>query len=104
MLGVAGQQSCVRLHAALNLCMSFVKAQGCNGAETAFLIDACVHESGLPCEITKARVKRRTLLYYKNVRFRVEPGQFLFSGQFQPGNVLADVLKFNNGNVITKTS
>ena len=46
-------------------------------------------------------MKRRTLLYYKNVRFRVEPGQFLFSGQFQPGNVLTDVLKFNNGNVIT---
>ena len=85
----------------LNLCTSFVKAQGCNGDETAFLIDTCVHKSGLPCEITKARVKRRTLLYYKNVRFRVEPGQFLFSGQFQPGNVLTDVLKFNNGNVIT---
>ena len=47
----------------LNLCMSFVKAQGCNGDETAFLIDTCVHKSGLPCEITKARVKRRTLLF-----------------------------------------
>ena len=81
--------------ALLGLCTSFVKAQGCNGDETAFLIDTCVHKSGLPCEITKARVKRHTLLYYKNVRFRVEPGQF------QPGNVLTDVLKFNNGNVIT---
>ena len=47
-------------------------------------------------------MKHRTLLFfYKTVRFRVEPGQFLFSGQFQPGNVLTDVLKFNNGNVIT---
>ena len=25
---------------------------------------------------------------------RVEPRQFLFSGQFQPGNVLTDVLNF----------
>ena len=38
---------------------------------------------------------------HKNIRFRVEPGHFLFSGQFQPGNVLTDVLKFNNVNVIT---
>ena len=87
--------------ALLGLCTSFVKGQGCNGDETAFLIDTFVHKSGLPCEITKARVKRRTLLYYKNVRFRVEPGHFLFSGQFQTGNVLTDVLKFNYGNVIT---
>ena len=28
--------------------------------------------------------------------FRVEPGPFLFPGQFQPGNVLTNVCKFNN--------
>ena len=26
--------------------------------------------------------------------FRIKRGPFLFSGQFQPGNVLTDVLKF----------
>ena len=45
----------------------------------------------------------QTLLSFfcKNVHFRVEPGQVLFSGQFQRGNVLTDVRKCQNGNLIT---
>ena len=35
--------------------------------------------------------------------FRVEPGPFLFSGQFHLGNVLTDK-NFNNGNLIHSDS
>ena len=74
--------------------MTFVKAQGCNGDETVLLIDAFVHISGLLVKSQGPGETPYASLFNKNVRFRVEPGQFLFSGQFQLGNVLADVLKF----------
>ena len=55
----------------LNLCISFVKAQRCNGDETAFLVDTCVHKRGLPCEILRPRWNAVHSLFYKKVRFRV---------------------------------
>ena len=35
--------------------------------------------------------------------FRVEPGPFLFPVQFQPGNVLTNVCKFNDVNCASDT-